>query len=496
MILHFSSLTRIIFLSIISLLFLITASFLIGYAFGYRYNFERGIFVHSGSITIKSNPSRVDVSIDGKKIDKKKINYINGANQIDGLRPGTYDLEISAPNFKPWTKSVVVESGKSSEFWNILLVQESYETKKFPLSTITGIFPSPDGKKLALSHTKENEMFVTLFTISSEETEQVFSSITYNRPKNWKTNIEWSPDSKKLLIPTKKITEMGQEASQEVFPDEVFFVDIETLETKALSEEITAPFRDVRWGFEDDTLFALKDSELILLTQNKDKTFTKDIFTQDIIAYDISSSTIFTLKTNGILYKIEKNSKTEQQITTSQFEKFSPSDIISLIVYDERRFVMKSLQGILWIWNHGEKNIYIHTIDENIQGAQFSNDGKKLLYWNTNAIWTYFLREWDVQPKREENSFLSLANFSSHISNVSWTKQYEHILYTFQDKIHITELDHRNQRITTTLSPTVAEDPLIIQNFSNDLIFFTSPENETNSLSSFVFAKLPGLFAF
>ncbi len=195
MILHFSPLTRIIFLSLISLLFLITVSILIGYAFGYRYNFERGIFIHSGSITIKSNPPRIDISINGKNLDKKRINYINGANQINGLRPGTYDVEISAPTFKPWKKSIVVESGKSSEFWNVLLIKESYETTTFPLSSLTGIFPSPNGEKLALSHTKENEMLVSILTISSGKIEQVFSSITHNRPKNWKINIEWSPDS-------------------------------------------------------------------------------------------------------------------------------------------------------------------------------------------------------------------------------------------------------------------------------------------------------------
>lgn len=495
MILHFSPLTRIIFLFFLSFFFLITVSILIGYAFGYRYNFERGIFIHSGSITIKSNPPRVDVSINGEKIDKKKINYINGANQIDGLRPGTYDVEISTPGFKLWKKPIVVESGKSSEFWNILLIQETYETTPFPLSSITGIFPSPDGKRLALSHKKENEMLVTILTISNGELEQVFSSVTHNRPENWKNNIEWSPDSKKLLIPTKK-TEMSQEMSQETFPDEVFLIELETFATKILSEEVATPFRDVRWGFEENTLFFLKDNELILLTQNKNKTFTQDIFTKDILAYDISSSTIFALKTNGILYKIEKNNKKEQQITTSQFENFSSLHPLSLIVYDERRFVIRSLQGILWIWNYGEKDTYIHTLDENIQGAQFSNDGKKLLYWNKNAIWTYFLREWEVQPKREENSFLSLANFSSPISNVSWTKQYEHVLYTFQDRIHITELDHRNQRITNILSPPVSTNPLLIQNFSNDLVFFTSPENETNFLSSFVFAKPTGLFPF
>jgi hypothetical protein len=49
-------LKRRIFFWILAVLFILTTTYVIFYARGYRFDFSKGIFVHSGTITIKSNP--------------------------------------------------------------------------------------------------------------------------------------------------------------------------------------------------------------------------------------------------------------------------------------------------------------------------------------------------------------------------------------------------------------------------------------------------------
>ena len=81
------------------LLFIATTPVVIFYARGYRFSFERGIFIYSGSITIKPNPQKVGVFLDGKQVSSKKLNPINNSYHIDGIRPGEYLLELKLSDY-------------------------------------------------------------------------------------------------------------------------------------------------------------------------------------------------------------------------------------------------------------------------------------------------------------------------------------------------------------------------------------------------------------
>ena len=44
-------------------LFWVVSAVIIGYAFGYRFNFKRGVFIYGGSISMKTTPLDSDVYI-------------------------------------------------------------------------------------------------------------------------------------------------------------------------------------------------------------------------------------------------------------------------------------------------------------------------------------------------------------------------------------------------------------------------------------------------
>jgi hypothetical protein len=499
--LHFSPAIRLIFFLILAVFFVITSATLIAYGFGYRYNFERGIFIHSGSLTIKANPARVNISVDDKVIDRKKLNFINGSYQIDGLRPGTHRVSVSADSFQAWTKTFTVESGKSTEFWNILLPRESYAVETTDIRNITGIFPSPDGRRLAIATESNNELSVFVADAQTLSAERVFSSLQYRRIPNWRANIEWSPNSTYLLIPVMHRPEILESDESllrnDTFakPNDLFLVNIATTDSETLfSDRQFPPIHSVRWGKSSDTLFGLSIEGNILRYDYSDNQWQSSIIADNVAAYDISGSRIFFVQTNGILYQSEFDGSEKEQLSTTQPEQFPLDMSLTLIAYDSDRAVALSSSGNLYIWNRGERGTFLHKIDS-VSGAQFSNDGKKILFWGDAFIRAYFTREWDVQPRREENTFLDIANFVSPITNVGWVKNYEHILFVSDRSMRVTELDHRDRRITTTLSPTISESPIILQRFNENEILFTSPHDTfSNTLSRFTFPETNGLF--
>jgi hypothetical protein len=490
---HFSPTRRLALLLILTLLFFLSVFAITAYSFGYRYAFDQGIFIHSGSILLKTNPSRVSLFLNDKPLEQKRISFINGSYQINGLRPGRYKIAVTAPGFDSWTKHITVESGKASEFWNILLTRNDYETQNIPLRNVTRLYPSPEGQRLAVSQFDGEETSIVAVNADGTDAIQVFSSLEYIRPdteQERERNIEWSPNEEFLIIPVQE-----KSSSKTV---EYFIVNRETLASKKLSsltkEESFTPY-SVRWGTGNNNIYALSSSTntLFIFTEDNDQ-WEVTVTLPDVKAYDFSASKLYTLHSDGLLY--EQNPLGENSKILSHFQNnrlaLEDSEKANLTVYDENRITLLSENGGLTLWNKGSEGIHFHTMDASIQGVQFSDDGKKILYWNNTTIYTYFTREWDVQPKREEDTFLTIATFIFPIKNVSWTEQYEHILYSSENEIKIIELDHRDQRVTFTFPISIQTTSPVLQLFQEDLLFFV---NESGSLNSLIFPEQPtGLF--
>jgi len=140
---------RKIFFWLLVLFFIATTPVIVFYARGYRFNFQQGIFIYAGGITIKSNPQKVEVFIDGKPSPRKKTNLINNSYHIDGIRPGEYLLEVKADGFNTWSKKISIHSGISTEFWNIVLTKEDNNRETYQAPGIEKFYISPDRKMIA-----------------------------------------------------------------------------------------------------------------------------------------------------------------------------------------------------------------------------------------------------------------------------------------------------------------------------------------------------------
>ena len=132
--------------------------------------------------------------------------------------------------------------------------------------------------------------------------------------------------------------------------------------------------------------------------------------------------------------------------------------------------------GKLYIHNNGQYRNYFYQLAENINSVQFSNDGKKLLFWDDYEIFTYYTRDWDTQPIRLENETKSITRFSQKISNVHWFSDYEHVIFSVGKAIKIVETDLRDRLNMEDILLLQYDNPKIVYDFFQNFLYFNNYE--------------------
>ncbi|EKD46573.1 MAG: hypothetical protein ACD_67C00168G0002 [uncultured bacterium] len=480
-----SQITKKLFFWTLVALFWLTATVIIGYAFGYRFNFQNGVFVYAGSITLKTTPQQVNVYVDGILMPSSSFSRLNNSYHVGGIKPGSYLLEVKAPGYQSWSKKVSVHSGISTEFWNIVLTQNSYAREDYDSPGIQKFFISPRKNLAAFSQQVENDFLVKILDPGTLEMEQVFSSNEYAFTNDDKENIEWSPQAHRIIIPSIKENEKNY-----------FIVTLETQETlnlKDLTEQ--GNLSHVRWDPKSkDVLFYMSDDKLYRLDLNDSQ--NKQVVAEQISSYDLTPKSLFYFQLpEGIVYQTSfDGSDAPTQITTAGPQNMSDNSY-QIIVYDEDRMVFLNKSHNLYIYNNGEENSYFHELSNNALGSQFSDDGKKLLFWNDHEISAYFVRKWEVQPVRNEDESMSITKFSDTIGNVQWTRDYEHALFTNNKKVKLIEIDNRDHRNMMDVLALNDNSSLLVNNFTDSKLYYTEKNDQgQSSLHAIYFPERTSFF--
>lgn len=492
-----SKFRRSIFFWTLVVLFLITAPIIVLHARGYRFDFTRGVFVYSGSINIKSSPQNINVSLNGKLNESKKLDRINNSYNIAGLLPGDYKIKITSPDFQTWSKKTDVHSGLASEFWNVVLARNNYEKTDYTASGITKFFTSPGNKYMAIAEQQENTLSIKNLNIKNKAIENIFSFPNYTLiPDSEKENIEWSPvKNNRISIPTKKIP--AEDKNKKIISEDgnslttnYIIADISANTFFSLNDFLNMPdIKDVRWDPQsEDYLFFLSKNSLYR-ANIRDK---KDIvlISEDVSSFDLSKTSVFySMLSNKIIYKKLLDAKSEKIQATNVFPEDSGDFIKKMIVYDDSRIAFLDNNDSLFLFNQGDHDTYFKQIGEKVFGLHFSDDGKKLLFWTENEISVYYLRDWNVQPVRLEDELTEITRYIEPVKNVQWFKDYEHILFNVGNYTKFLELDPRDHRNSMDLVKTGSLNPFIIYNSYLGKLFFTDEKDSQNNLYSIDFPE-------
>lgn len=469
------------------LMFFITASFLILYAFGYTFNPERGIFVYAGSITIKSNPRNIDVEMNGINVSKK-LNRLNNSFHIGRVHPDEYIIKISAPGFNTWSKKINVRSGFSTEFWNVLLTRTDYERKTYNSSNVSDFFISPSEKLVAATKTENGTFKVLILNTENNSANEIFSSEKYSFAGNKKENIEWAPKSQGLIVPV---------ISENV--TDYLLHNFENGSTSSISElSGMVDISNVRWDSNNKNFIYLV-SEKNLYRLNIANPSDKRIIAENISGYDISGNYIYYFQLpSAMVFQIKSDGgPSPVQITTTAPPEMDDNSY-KLIVYDEKKIVMRNESGTTYVFNKGKNGDYFRKLSDNAKGTQFSNDGKKLLFWDNREIYVYFLADWETQPYRSENEIKQITRYSQQIENVQWNSDYEHVIFSVGNELKIVELDDRDNRNIFDIARFSKNESRVVGNFSENKIYFIDVERDNNGsiIQSINFPEKNGLIGF
>ncbi|HLC95161.1 MAG TPA: PEGA domain-containing protein [Patescibacteria group bacterium] len=474
-------------------LFFITTSVVVFYVFGYRFNFDRGIFIYTGSISIKSTPETVAIRVDNELIPERRLSILNNSIHIDGLTPGEHFVEVSAEGYVPWSKKATVQSGIATEFWNVFLVKKNNTPNILPdTASVERIFQAPASEWLAVAKQRDDALFIDIINANDRtRDEHIFSLPNATLAQNNEENIEWSPDSKKIIIPVTQADRQLYFIAERETPQTLLFNDVVNTQT---------PYT-LRWHpLTKNTIFYQHTTELYRRDTQATDT-TPLLIRKNVKTYDISGKNIYYLNAeNGIIYKmpINTNITTEPTQITLTAIPVHPENTYALVIYDDSRFSIREKEtGKFWVYNKPPSlEPMLRTIAERgVRGSQFSNDGKKLLFFTNDEISVYFTRTWDVQPTRENDTVVQIARFSSPIHNVQWTEDYEHVLFSLDNIIKMIELDNRDRRNIVDIATVPTPITQILAYFAENILYIiTTPTNARDNLSSLRLSESSGFF--
>jgi len=496
---------RIFFWTLVVLFATITPAIIMD-ARGYRFDFHRGVFVHSGSIMLKTNPQNFNLYANGTLETSKQLNRINNSYNITGLFPRSYDLSVGADGYQTWTKKTEVHSNLTSEFWNVLLVRNHYDRTAYETQGLDNFFVSPQNNKLAFAQNSPQGVTIKVSNIKDKVVENsfFFPSAVFS-PGERKENIEWSPNEDYLSIPIKmnaaqppenKNTPLAHTAgnSQNSGYFTYFIADLANnnffnLNSFTSKEDI----KDARWDpGNKNYLFFLSKNESYRANINDKNDIA--LVANNVSAFDLSKTGVyFTQSPNELVYKSDLNGTGNTNQLTSDFPDSNISQTEKLIAYDDGRIAFLSNDNKLFIYNKGDHDTYFRKLADSIRGMQFSDDGKKLLYWSDNELFVYFLRDWNVQPARSENDIQTITRYSENIKNTQWFKDYEHVIFSAGPYVKIIELDSRDHRNCMDILKTGTDTPLLVYNHSLEYLFFIDGSGDSSDLYSIVFPE-PGGF--
>lgn len=463
-----ASIYRRLFFWIFVILFLATTPVAILYSQGYRFDQYKKIFVHSGSVTVKSVPSGVNIFINGELQPSGALDIINNSITVNGLRPGNYSLRVAADGYKDWEKNIEVHSGVSTEFWNVYLAPQNLQPRELSADGAEKIFPSASGDHVAFF--KKNGASFEVWTLGVKDNQPalIFAQDNLEFSGNPTENIEWNSKEELLLVPV-------------VQKEKNDFLILDSAKSRNpffLSQALPnfAEINRVRWnpGNQNEIYFTAKtggESQNDLYRMDLSSS-QPELILDGVKAFDLSNGAIYVLKQNNIACKTNLDGKNEEQLALSPITFSDPDAEMRLIAYDDFRQAFISEAGEMFVHNNGETGENLEKIADNAKGAQFSDDGKKLLFWNNNEISVLFLRKWDVQPRREENEIQQIIRFSSPLKNVFWHQDYEHVFFSTQNFVKMVELDSRDRRTLIDLFKYNSENFSSSYNSPNGIYFF------------------------
>lgn len=339
----------------LAIVFFIVSPVLIIRTLGYRYNPKKHSIEKTGLLAVKTEPSKADIYLNGKKQSAQ-----TPAN-IKYLLPDNYNLKVEKDGCVPFEKQVVIKSGLATFEDGVLLFKQNSpvlitpeNVKKIAVSNDknAAAFIQNNGKKLQINILDfSNDAIKTIYQISSPD---------------FKPEINWSPSDDKLFI---------YDPSNLKYP----IYTVKTKEPYDAESNVLGSKIAKNYYVKDGLVYYVKGNELIsreIKKSQENKVLTlpyKNYFLHEIID----------------LYFVFKNNLNDKLLVLDDKAQIIFDDYGKEIVFgkDKTEFVVDDeFEMNLYNAEKGEKN-FINRSSQKIKNVFFLEGKNYLIYVLANGVY-------------------------------------------------------------------------------------------------------------
>src|SRR3989344_621228 len=429
-------------------LFALGTPLLILYSSGWRVDFQNFTLIKTGGIFINTFPRGVKVYIDDKLEKETSAGIFSQGALVSGLKQGNHTAMVKKDGFRDWAKKLAVSANLVTEARNIFLVPN--DIKKETAAEGVNDFAFSDSQA-RLAYATKDAIYISRFPF--EKFEQIALE------KNEQPGKIFFMGDDHLLVETLLNNKLKK-----------YLYDAGAGEMIPLKEDIEEQYLKARYLPDEKIRLAALSNQNILYNIDISSQNEPNIIAKDVSNFEIfGSMLIYATNEPTIVY--EKNLdtvETEQLIKTPLVGDLGLGSKI-LRSRDGNRALIDD-KRTLYIYNHETQAF--ERLADTATGVSFSPDGKKLMYQNANEIYVYYLKDIKIQPYKNRGDKELITRFSKPIVNIEWLAyDNEHIIFTVNETLKLTELDGRDQRNTYDIVE-VKKPSRITYNATDDYIYF------------------------
>ncbi|MDP2864376.1 MAG: hypothetical protein Q8N73_01820 [bacterium] len=503
--------TRTVLFSICVFLFLVSASAVVFYSQGYRFDFEKKKITQAGAFYFKVLPRSAQIYLNGQL--KKETDFIFGSALIENLLPKTYNIQIKKEGYISWEKTLEIKEKQVTEAKNIVLIPESLGFTVLS-KEVKDFFFSPDAKKIILEEIRENGWQINLYDLKNNVKSYLIGEKDIAKGEESKVDflsLKFSPDSKGILLkvglkdynpPSTLLPSTG--SSEEKY----FILDLEKTPPDLISLSfLGTDIQDISFNPQvPQKIFFTKSVEedksssssfaaarVFEEKTEKNKIAQTDLFEADwgtkeisqailsnLIAYEVSGGNIFLISDEGFLFRTDFSGKRQEQLSFSPFPIKKEVDYQLLVNFPK---ILLKEDDNLYFFDQALENF--KKLSASANSFSFSPDLKKIVYFNNYEIWILFLEEKFDQPQKKVGEEIFLTRFSEKIGEVFWLTSH-YLIFNAGNKLKIAEIDDRDKINIVDLSPhqisgseelVEFKDPKIFWNQNNKKLYLFSEKN-------------------
>jgi hypothetical protein len=388
---------------------------------GYSYDFQTHRFVlNKGLVIFDSSPNRATLTMNGK-VTRRRTPYRTTLDE------GEYDVQLSRPGFKTWSKRLAVQASKVTWAQYPILLPDNIKTESFTnTAPIAKTAASRDHRQFAYV-TSGTDAAVWLINLDRQPT-KIYTpkAATADLPAEVVTDVEWSEDASQLLLTVsvgdKKahlLVTTGNGAVTNL--TDLFRFDFAMLKFNP------ANARELYW-VSPEGLRRINVEAQTVSAVLADKVSTY-IFGNDRIFY------VQTTKLGKSVFSMDRAGRDQRELIQSlpespeyklDYGRFRDRDLLAVLPSESRTLTV--------YFDIFSNNLSSKVITKNADNIDWNGDGRYLAFWSSESYGTY-----DI-----EKDIIAHSPAQPGLTQLSWYDNF-HVLINSSGKAYLAEYDAANQ---------------------------------------------------